>query len=47
VRVLKDNKFLGDWKVKAIKYFDKNSTKEASKSMGGRHVGREIRKTNG
>lgn len=26
---------MGDWKVKAIKYFGKISTKEASKNMGG------------
>ena len=41
VRVLSDKKFLGDQKVKAIKYFRKSSTKEArstkvaSKNMGG------------
>ena len=44
VRVLNDKKFLGDQKVKAIKYFRKSWTKEASKNMGGWHVEREMAK---
>ena len=44
VRVLSDKKFLGVQKVKAIKYFRKRATKEASKNMGGWHVEREMAK---
>ena len=44
VRVLSDKNFLGDQKEKAIKYFWKISTKEASKNMGGWHVEREMAK---
>ena len=44
MRVLSDKKFWGDWKVKAIKYLGKSSTKEASKNIDSWHVKRKMDK---
>ena len=44
MRLLSDKRVLSDWKVKVIKYFEKSSTKEASKNMGVRCVKKRIGK---